>query len=94
MKFRAYDCVYYFEGISNIVSDRIDPLSLPFDIENYVIQGKQIYAVKIQSGKDKPYLFGGRVYIRRSSTNKIANKYEVDSFYAQKNDPRSIYATV
>lgn len=75
------------ERISNIISDSVDPPSISFEIEKHSLKGNIVYAIKIQSGRDKPYIFRGKVYIRRSKTNRVAGKHELDNFYKKQESP-------
>ena len=75
------------ERISNIISNSVDPPSISFEIEEHNLKGKMVYSIRVQSGEDKPYICGGKVYIRRSKTNRVAGKHELDNFYKKEGSP-------
>jgi len=53
-------------------------------LEERTLQEKRLLLVKVMKGKNKPYLFKGRAYVRVNGTNRIATRFELDEMYRQK----------
>jgi len=72
------------EQISNIISSRCEQ-TIDYTVKSIYLEDKTIYAIQIQEGKDKPYVLRDKgVYVRRGSTDRIANRYELDEIYKSK----------
>ena len=69
------------EAIINMIKSRCYPFIEP-DIKLIQIDDKPITIVKINEGNDKPYVLMDKgVYVRSGSTDRIANRIELDEFY-------------
>lgn len=72
------------ESIPKSLRSRCEPSIEPY-IKIVTIEDKQIVVVRINEGKNKPYTLRDKgVYIRSGSTNRIANRMELDEFYEKK----------
>ena len=71
------------EKIINIIRSRCDPFIEP-DIKLIRIDERPITVVRINEGKDKPYVLRDKgVYVRSGSTDRSANRFELDEFYTK-----------
>jgi len=69
------------ERVINILRSRCDPFIEP-DIKLIRIDERPITVVRINEGKDKPYVLRDKgVYVRSGSTDRSANRFELDEFY-------------
>lgn len=72
------------DSLTRSLTSRCEPL-IEHDIKTVTIEDKTIVVVRINEGKNKPYSLKDRgVYIRSGSTNRIANRIELDEFYEKK----------
>jgi hypothetical protein len=72
------------ESLTNILRDRCEP-TLPFEIQEVTVSGKNIILITILEGRDKPYQVKEKgVYLRMQGTNRLATRYELDEIYRLK----------
>lgn len=72
------------DSLSKSLRSRCEPF-IEHDIKTVTIEGEQIVVFRINGGKNKPYTLRDKgVYIRRGSSNRIANRMELDEFYDKK----------
>lgn len=75
------------ESITKSLRSRCEP-SIEPDMQTVTIEDKEIVVVRINEGKNKPYTLRDKgVYIRSGSTNRIANRMELDELYEKKKTP-------
>ena len=56
-----------------------------YEMERRQLDGKNILTVHVKAGANKPYFWKGKiVYVRANKTNRMADKYELDEMYKQK----------
>ena len=69
------------ERIINVISNKLDPVLEP-TMERFEEEGKELLAVIIEEGKNKPYFVKDQgPYIRIGSTDKRMNRSEFDELY-------------
>ena len=69
------------EAIINIIRSRCDPFIEP-EIKEIRINERSIIVVRINEGNNKPYVLRDKgVYVRSGSTDRSANRFELDEFY-------------
>ena len=72
------------ETIVNSIRSRCDPFIEP-KIEKMKIDEKPIIIVRIDEGNNKPYVLREKgVFVRNGSTDRIANRIELDEFYDER----------
>lgn len=72
------------DTITNILRSHCDP-EAKCEISKRQIDEKDIIVIRVEEGKDKPYLLRDKgSYIRANATDRIANRYEMDEIYRQK----------
>lgn len=75
------------ERVMSILRSRCEPLIEP-DIKKITIEDKPIVVIRINEGKNKPYILRDRgVYIRSGSSDRSASRMELDEFYEEKRNP-------
>lgn len=75
------------DSISNSLRSRCEPF-IEHEIKTVIIGDNTIVVIRINEGKNKPYTLRDKgVYIRSGSTNRIANRFELDEFYEGKKNP-------
>jgi hypothetical protein len=75
------------DSISNSLRSRCEPF-IEHEIKTIIIEDNTIVVIRISEGINKPYTLKDKgVYIRRSSTNRIANRFELDEFYEKRKNP-------
>ena len=70
------------------IQDSIRDISpaLHVDIYSVDIDGKTIWVIEVPSGKDKPYVLSGAIYVRESdNTQKLTTAEEIRSFFQNSN---------
>jgi ATP-dependent DNA helicase RecG len=56
------------------------------DIYSVDIDGKSVWVIEVPSGKDKPYVLSGAIYLRESAnTQKLTTAEEIRSFFQSSN---------
>jgi len=71
------------EVILNIIRSRCDPFIEP-EIKEIRIDERPIIIVRINEGTNKPYVLRDKgVYVRSGSTDRSANRFELDEFYSK-----------
>jgi hypothetical protein len=74
------------EAIINIIRSRCDPFIEP-EIKEIRINERSIIVVRINEGGNKPYVLRDKgVYVRSGSTDRSANRFELDEFYNKGKD--------
>jgi hypothetical protein len=72
------------DSLTRSLSSRCEPF-IEHDVKTVTVEDKTIVVVRINEGKNKPYALRDKgVYIRSGSTNRIANRIELDEFYEKK----------
>ena len=72
------------DKIAQTIGDNCIP-SPEYEMERRQLDGKNILIIHVKEGKNKPYFLKGKIaYVRASSTSRIADKYELDEMYNQK----------
>jgi len=70
--------------IEDLIADSCDP-SIDFQIEPVIIKGLPITLVKVREGTNKPYMLRGNgIFLRRGSSDRQANRGELDEIYAKR----------
>ena len=64
------------ENLSNFIRETIRPKPI-FSIEVYAVENKVIIFIEIPEGRDKPYFFKGRAFIRIDAVNKLLEREEI-----------------
>jgi len=70
------------------IQDSIRDISpaLHVDIFSVDIDGKSVWVIEVPSGKDKPYVLSGAIYVRESAnTQKLTTAEEIRSFFQNSN---------
>lgn len=78
--------------VAQAIRDNCIP-SPEYEVERRQLDGKNILIIHVKEGKSKPYFHKGKIaYIRAGSTNRIAEKYELDEMYKQKQSGYNPYS--
>jgi len=73
------------DRITKIIRSHCNPMP-KVKIEDIVIEDMSILLVIIEEGENKPYILKDRgIYIRAQSTDRIANRAEIDDMYTNRN---------
>lgn len=70
------------------IQDLIRDISPNIHTSTYSVEvdGKIVWVIDVPSGKDKPYVFSGAIYVRESAnTQKLTTAEEMRSFFQQSN---------
>jgi hypothetical protein len=79
------------DSILQSIRELSDPSILP-KVDRIDIQGKEVLAVRIEEGQNKPYTLKNKgVFVRYGSTDRIAKRDELDQFYAAKYEISRLY---
>lgn len=74
----------YKDIITKILRSRIEPPP-NFRFDERKIDEKRLIILLIEEGRDKPYILRDKgPYVRAGATDRIATRYELDEFYAQR----------
>ena len=74
----------YKDIITKILRSRIEPPP-KFRFDERKIDEKRLIILLVEEGRDKPYTLRDKgPYVRAGATDRIATKYELDEFYAQR----------
>lgn len=80
------------ENIESVIFNTIRSHCEPFiepDVKEVKINERPIIVVRINEGNNKPYNLKDKgVYVRKGSTDRIANRIELDEFYSNKKKTR------
>ena len=74
----------YEDTIRKILRSRIEPPA-EYRFDEREIDEKRLIMLLFEEGRDKPYTLRDKgVYVRAGATDRIAIRYELDEFYAQR----------
>ena len=72
------------DTITNILRSHCTP-QVKCEMSRRQIDEKEIMVIHVEEGEDKPYLVRDRgPYVRANATDRLANRYEIDEIYRQK----------